>query len=236
MSRIETWFFVDNEGCLTPGKGLPFDLEGIIAVRSILRERPELHLVITTGRSAPYCEALWQLMGCSSEPLICEGGAGLWWPRSGLFENLGKPFPRAQVLARLAEIPAELELGKANCLSLYPRDCTPDDLLPKCRVALGSMVEMLELACSVAAVDITMRGISKGSAIVAYSQRFACQPFRLVAFGDGMNDLPMFEVVEWKACPSNARPELQARADFVSRQNHVWGLLDALKQTMPQPR
>lgn len=222
----DLWLFVDNEGCMTPGKGVAWDVAGMIEVRRQLAQRKSWRLVITTGRSAPYTEALWQFIGCPPGPHIVEGGGLLYWPESGAIEKLGPDWDRELVQSKLLTLPFDFEAGKVNCISLYPRHGSSIEWLPECKKVLGKLADDLELVCSSAAIDVTARGVNKGAAVSHVRQRFGSLSARAVTFGDGFNDLSMHDVADIAACPANALAGVSERCDFVSPRQQVWGLLD----------
>ena len=62
-------------------------------------------------------------------------------------------------------------------------------------------------------LEILSREASKASAARWLKQRLGCT--RLVAFGDGLNDLPLFQEAQESCAVENARPEVQAAASQV---------------------
>lgn len=226
MITNDLWLVVDNEGCLTPGKGQAFDLPGALKLRRFLELRPNWRFTIATGRSAPYTEALWQFIGCPEGPHIVEGGALLYWPETGLVERLGQAWEPTMVEEKLRHLPFDLEAGKINCLSFYPRHGKPMDWVRECNSALGALTRDLEITCSSAALDITASGVSKGSALDHLRQRLGLKGVTVATFGDGLNDLSMHFVADLAACPSNADPCVRQQCAFVAKREHILGLLE----------
>src|SRR6266699_3468414 len=113
--------FSDNEGCITPGKGLAFHLDDLTLLQGMLKSFSR-NFSVCTGRSVPYVEALAQALDLldSTFPCVCEGGAVLYWPKLDQSEALS-PLPEEKdIVAYLQPGSYRVELGKLACLSLYP--------------------------------------------------------------------------------------------------------------------
>lgn len=223
--------FTDNEGCLTPGKGRSYDLAALAQLRAWLAAHPALQLVLCTGRSVPYCEALLQAAGLQAAgwPMICEGGAVLYHPAQDRLEVIAPVPDFSAIMEALPQGTCYPELGKAACLSLYPS--IGGMSVPE----LGAMVEAaclrLGIECarsmSAAAVDITAPGVDKGFGVRLLSQRMGWDIHQCGGFGDAANDLPMLDVVGWPMAPANATEAVRERCRFVSAHDSTLGLLDA---------
>ena len=51
-----------------------------------------------------------------------------------------------------------------------------------------------------------------------------------IAFGDGMNDIEMFQTVNYKVAMENAVQELKNMADIITKSNNESGVAVALKK------
>src|SRR3990167_3572478 len=58
-------------------------------------------------------------------------------------------------------------------------------------------------------------GITKGTGVAQVIRALGLSFHDVLALGDAENDLPLFEVCGWCACPANAVNGLQDRADWV---------------------
>jgi hydroxymethylpyrimidine pyrophosphatase-like HAD family hydrolase len=233
--------FSDNEGCLIPGKGLDFPLAELLELRNLLAANPSVQLTLCTGRSIPYVEAMTQLLGLTESelPCVCEGGAALYWPARDKRSRIGEPPYEA-----LSEFPVEaflagvratvdpnyyrVELGKIACVSLYPNggwtvDRLYDEIM-RAHPDAGSFCAQK----SVAAVDVTQRGTSKASGLVAACRRIGVSPDEVACIGDAPNDLPMLQVAGFSACPNNAAPEVKRTVDFVAGRDATGGVVEIL--------
>lgn len=64
------------------------------------------------------------------------------------------------------------------------------------------------------------REATKGHAVRRLRAEHAPDTQRLVVFGDQINDLPMFEIADYRVAPSNAVPEIRDLADEVIGHHH----------------
>ena len=71
-------------------------------------------------------------------------------------------------------------------------------------------------------LEILPKAASKASAILQVKEFYGCD--RIVAFGDGLNDLPMFEIADECYAVSNAVDELKAIATGVIESNNADGV------------
>eukprot|EP00746_Dinoflagellata_sp_MGD_P056185 gnl/MRDRNA2_/MRDRNA2_24372_c0_seq1.p1 gnl/MRDRNA2_/MRDRNA2_24372_c0~~gnl/MRDRNA2_/MRDRNA2_24372_c0_seq1.p1 ORF type:complete len:427 (+),score=60.79 gnl/MRDRNA2_/MRDRNA2_24372_c0_seq1:50-1330(+) len=82
--------------------------------------------------------------------------------------------------------------------------------------ALPGILEVLPLGCS------------KGDGVVKLLEHIGVSPEECAAFGDGENDLEMFQVVEYGIAVANAKPMLKEAAQFVTESNSENGVGNAL--------
>lgn len=83
--------------------------------------------------------------------------------------------------------------------------------------------------------DVSFRNRSKATAALTVLDYYGLKVTDAYAFGDGTNDLPLFQLVRHTCAVKNAKPELKATASFVSSKPsglgvlqglHHWGVLD----------
>lgn len=79
-------------------------------------------------------------------------------------------------------------------------------------------------------LEITRRGVDKGSALRRLCSRAGVPRERVVAIGDGPNDLGMFAVVGLAVAMGNARTEVRAAADEVTADNDHDGVALVLER------
>ncbi|MEM9081551.1 MAG: HAD family hydrolase [Verrucomicrobiota bacterium] len=232
MKKFEQVLFCDNEGCLTPGKGRAYDLVGLIRLRealAILR----IQLVLTTGRSAPYCESLLQSIGLQSAdyPMICEGGGIFFTPATERIEITKKPeLPISELRNYINErINCRFEPGKINCLSLYPEGGkSVEDINIELDSFFSNFDAYFEKTCSKAAVDIVPKYVSKGYALEKWCSNFDIEIKNCIGIGDAENDKSFLQLLEKSACPANASKEIKTLSSYVSKKKDIWGTIDII--------
>lgn len=79
------------------------------------------------------------------------------------------------------------------------------------------------------AVDLLYKENSKARGITDALAFFGLNIENAMAFGDGLNDIEMFETVGFAVAMGNAEPELKAIADFVTKEIQDDGILYALE-------
>ena len=82
----------------------------------------------------------------------------------------------------------------------------------------GDRVEAVR--CYDGMIDITPKGINKGSAVKDFCEIWGITPKECVAVGDEGNDVAMFKVAGVGACMINAREEVRKTADYVTQRNN----------------
>jgi Cof subfamily protein (haloacid dehalogenase superfamily) len=73
---------------------------------------------------------------------------------------------------------------------------------------------------------------NKGAATLRWAELVGCLPEQVIVFGDNLNDLGMFEVVGKRLAVSNARPELQEKADSLIASNDEDGVARYIKDLL----
>ncbi len=72
--------------------------------------------------------------------------------------------------------------------------------------------------------DILPADASKARGILDVCQYYGVDASECMAFGDGMNDLEMFDLVGFAVAMGDAKPELKERADFVTGTIEEYGM------------
>ncbi|MGM0217287.1 Cof-type HAD-IIB family hydrolase [Enterococcus sp. AZ126] len=78
-------------------------------------------------------------------------------------------------------------------------------------------------------IDTVRKGVSKGSGVKKLFQKLELPSVPTFAFGDGMNDIALFEACDNKIAMGNARNELKERSSFITKKNTEGGIVHALK-------
>lgn len=79
--------------------------------------------------------------------------------------------------------------------------------------------------------DLNVSGTSKGRAIMELYKLLNIEKNNVIAFGDSMNDVPMFEKSGYKIAMKNAKQELKNMADCITEfSNNENGVIEFLKK------
>lgn len=79
--------------------------------------------------------------------------------------------------------------------------------------------------------DLNVSGTSKGRAIMELYKLLNIEKNNIIAFGDSMNDVPMFEKSGYKIAMKNAKQELKNMADCITEfSNNENGVIEFLKK------
>jgi hydroxymethylpyrimidine pyrophosphatase-like HAD family hydrolase len=230
-SKIVSIVLSDVEGCLN------FDPRTYDhAVLSKLREVNEAatwlnalpFITICTGRQAPFVDAFSAFLSVRL-PIIFEGGCGLffptnapgvrhaWHPRiieaeqSGEYEQL-----QHVVLDTAKRIMARPSLGKERLLTFHtPPEMNIDEMLNRFHEDLTRADMKAEVTRSANAVDISVSGVTKGSAVMWLlntitllgGPTITCEG--VVGIGDAPNDMAFLSVVGTSVSPANADPQVK---------------------------
>lgn len=228
-------FSVDIDGCITNGKGKFTDAKIVSLIHKEI-EKNSLSFFFTTGRSAPYVEALAQFLNIN-QWCICENGAYLYNPMTD--KVLYNPLIKQDTLIALKDLEKLLsskpytdicvaELGKSICISLNPKAGTIEDLY---KVLLSKIdQDLLYINHSTTAVDITPKGVDKGSALMQLAEIEGYKLKHIVSIGDSSGDLPVMKLTGKKACPQNATYSVKRICDYISPYETTEGILDIIRK------
>ena len=76
--------------------------------------------------------------------------------------------------------------------------------------------EVEAVRCYEGMIDITPKGINKGSAVKDFCEIWGISPSECVAVGDEGNDVAMFKVAGVGVAMINALPDVKAHADYIT--------------------
>ena len=78
--------------------------------------------------------------------------------------------------------------------------------------------------------DVVANGISKASGVEHVLEHENLKPVNAMMFGDGPNDMEIFDYVGLKIAMGNATPELKEKADYVTGTIEEDGIFNALEE------
>ncbi len=246
--KIKT-IYIDIEGCLRSGGKLTGnDLEGLAKIQKYqlkASDDPNLSsLAICSGRGLGYIEAMLANIGFPPAGIwsVAENGAFVCDFRENRFElnpmieNVSEiqKISRETIPALLEKIGGQKELGKEICISLNPSDKTSiEEYFQRVKKELSEFEKSVEITHSTAAVDITPRGINKGTGLGFATRESGVELSEILYIGDSEGDFPAMEIAGFVACPANAtegcKELVQEKGGYISPYNDVKGVFDIIK-------
>lgn len=238
----------DIDGCIIVKGKTPTlrQIEFFQAYGRRMRSGEVPSLVLCTGRGAEYVQPLSQVLGIMSEgefPSIMENGSYLYYPSTRRMIRhpalAGKDSLIAAVKATLIRTLVDrgrgsIIPGKEGSVSLRPPDrITAFAFVSEVRAVLsGDMLDQVFISYSTAAVDVTVRGVDKGSALELFFRETGVPSASILMIGDSNNDLPIMGVAGYVACPKNATEAVKETViscgGFVSDQEGTDGVIDII--------
>lgn len=233
----------DIEGCLTPGKGKPLNLDALAAIRQYNRESKKQKQVppitLCTGRSLPYVEAMMQAIE-GYIPAICENGAGLYDPVDGDYQlhPLITPQTKKQMTGAKSIIyediinnfKAKIEWGKDFVISINP---PPTMVIEAFFEIVQDTLKRhdidMYITHSASAIDITPKGINKFSGLQLLLDKLEISLEEVTVIGDTKGDFPVLKNIGVSAAPNNATDEVKKIVDYVSDYENGNGVVDIIK-------
>lgn len=79
-------------------------------------------------------------------------------------------------------------------------------------------------------LDVTAAGVDKGTSLAVLQQYLDIGPEQTLAFGDGRNDLPLFDRAAFSMCVANGLEEVKEAAAFVIGANDEDAVLHVLRR------
>ena len=235
----------DVDGCISPEESVGWDHQAFHDLAERVRGKA---FTICTGRPQPYVEVLLKLLDVEL-PAICENGAVFY----DLEHNAPTLAPgiTPEAIGALREIRAHIErsilpgrtgaaiqYGKEAQISVFSADpALIDPMADEVRSFVardgfeGAQIGF-QIDSSHYYLNISIAGVSKGSALSALLHRVGVEPSECAVIGDTSGDLPMRDHAAFFGCPANATEAVKAVADYVSPYRDIRGLLDILSRVI----
>lgn len=247
ISKIEL-IISDIDGCLG---GKRFELRPLELIRQHCEQiQDNINLppfAFATGRGGEYVDCLARMLNAFTPgniPSIVENGSFLFKPEGRIYiphpKLKGKEKlimeARASIKGLIKNGRARLIQGKEACLSLKPVDeeITTNQLEKDVRSLLEPFfLEQFFVTHSTTAVDITVRGVDKGTCLDFLCEQIGIRPDKILAIGDTAGDLPILQRVGFPACPGNASDEVKnlvlEKNGYVAQAEFAWGVIEIMK-------
>ena len=236
----KTVWFLDVDGCLTAGKFARFNLAAMQRLEQLVREQG-LEVVLCTGRSLSYLEALAQVLRLGRYAIGDHGAVLYDLERDEAFFH--PKFDRADRdklrqlrydLERLGQENGKWKLshGKEASVSLVGQGC--DALMMHEILQKEFDCEGFDLHASGRVLDLVSTGINKwvGAQFHLHKQYLSLDGLTIAAIGDSHGDLPLLSQAHIATCPANGHKQVQAVCDYVSPQPDILGVIDILSQPL----
>lgn len=246
MNKIKL-IILDIDECVTPYYLDHIDLESMAKLQKYcLKMHKDKNLplvVLNSGRQVPYGELVVQSLGIFSDcPSVMESGCILYYSnvrRTVLNPNISektiKVFQKINpIIQGLVNNGANKEIGKELCISLNPPENVEiESFFGEVSSELHNFSKWLSITHSKTAVDITPRGINKGSAIEIFEEKTSFSREEMLAIGDSNSDLDVMDYTGFAACPSNANENVKRmvflKGGHVSPYPETKGVVDILE-------
>lgn len=230
------YLICDVDGCLSRGRGHAFDLDAASELRGLLA-RGSLTLILASGRSQAYLEAISQLLDIDA-PMICENGAAIYDPADGMYVHAAAGADVTPVRAALMELAGgrivfepckDFSLSFRLTGELADPDAGREHAWVADRYALPGTLTMTH---SNSAIDVGPAGTSKGDAATRLARSAGFRLEDAFGFGDSHNDRSFLELVGHSGAPANASEEIRALVDRVSTGGELGGLVDFVRHLL----
>lgn len=225
----------DIEGCLTKDKGHPLNLEAFQWIRNNFKSLPPISL--NTGRSKPYIEGILQALG-KFEDSIGENGCTIYLIEKD--DIILHPKISNEILKEKEDLKkflkekikglGHIEPGKEVCVSIFPeKGISVIELAHITDDLIKSYFPNFQLVYSSVAVDITPKGIDKGSGMDVFLELKNISYDEVLGIGDSLGDLPFLKKLKYKATPSNGHPQIKEIATYVAKNEDIFGVIEIFK-------
>lgn len=230
----------DIDGCFNPGKNRVNSFKELSVLRQYNHQRIDTGappITFISGRPLPFVEAYANFLSVL-DYCICENGAMAFHPATG--EVLVNPIINDDGLSALYSakesikeeirkgLPARLEPGKEVSVSLNPTDGEMPLQVLLQEVLPFIEPSKLEATHSASAVDITVKGVNKGSGISWLGELQDLHPRNMVGVGDSEGDIPFLKRVGYAGAPNNASEAVKRVVSFISSENFAAGSMSII--------
>ena len=141
------------------------------------------------------------------------------------------PVPAETVVAPVGEL---LDVSPLKLMFRH-EGRSPDEMLAPAREALGGRVELSHSNSADGLLEISARGIDKGSGLARLCASLGVGPEDVIAFGDMPNDLSLLGFAGRSVAVANAHPDVLQAADEVAPSHDEDGVAIVLEGLLAEP-
>lgn len=216
----------DFDGTLTDEQGR-LSIEALTAARE--SEARGIPLILSSGRVLAELNMLSKVIGTSG-PIIAENGGVIWNPRTLSKYLQGDPKKAKRAYQALLSHRSRIE-------SFKPVLRETDIVVRGKRVAeLQAILKTEELGIHIIdaniATHITDISVDKGRGLKVAAEMLNINTSEVVAIGDSLNDIALFQAAGAGYAVGNADPCLKALATQVTDRSFGAGCADAIRQVL----
>lgn len=244
--------FLDIDGCLISSNKGKYYYECLDLLSRLVKLGNEGKIPLisfSTGRDRNYVECIANVLGNPKSWSVIESGIAFF--QTGTKEMILNPSLDPETKKKFEEMTRQireiLDL-KFPSLFLYPGtnvnlaiEVVPgqgkiDDyyqsFLTEQKKIFGKDIESFYIVCSDIAIDISPKGINKGSGLQALAQLQNINLSSSIGIGDSSGDLTFLSLLGEIGCPKNASPGckelVKSKGGIVSEYDYAAGVVDIL--------
>src|SRR3989339_6098 len=247
MDRIRL-VLSDIDGCICSET---YDLKVISQIRRYCEKAqkdPKLaRFAFVTGRGSDFVECLSKMLNAFTPedfPSIVENGAFLFKPKSRVLIPHPVALENEQLVTTIkSEVLRLVEAGIARrirskevVISLLPYNSTMNtEELAKIvkRSITPEVLEKIFVTYSTTAVDITPKGVDKGSCLKFLCKVTQIPASQVLCIGDSDGDIPILKIAGIPACPNNATIKVKnivaKRKGYIAEKCFEIGVVEILR-------
>jgi HAD superfamily hydrolase (TIGR01484 family) len=179
-----------------------------IAQKFALIAKDNVKILLTSGKPAIYLAAIARMLDLHNAILMGENGSVIWFdsimPTNYIKHVLedNQLFELKQARQAIKNHFREAVFFQPNIVNITVFPFFETGVKP---TQIESFLHTLGLVgvdiyTHVDSVDCVPKGIDKGKALSLVMKKYHFSPARIIVVGDGINDLPMFQIVETSIC------------------------------------
>jgi len=217
---------IDIDGTLTNEHHL-LDLDGVKAVRKA--ENAGIRVVLASGRTVQDMRALSQFIGTTGF-VVAENGAVIYdrltdtLEVEGSIENAHRAFKA--IKRRFPQVELYTTLPGRLTEVVIKENIDPELLRPIVK-PFG-----IKAVATGFAIHLMQDGVNKAKGLHRGCDKFGFELKKVVAIGDGANDVEMLAECGLGIAVANAVPELKAVADYVTSKPYGEGVVEVVEKLL----
>ena len=208
------------------------DDDTLAAVRALRASGRKFILV--TGRELPELKQVFSGIDLC-DLVVAENGGLLYWPETGIEQELGKPLGDEFLVAARQRGVAPFSVGKVIFATWRPHETA----VLECIQSLGLDYQII---FNKDAVMVLPTGINKATGLMKALELIGIAPEHVIAVGDAENDHAFMKISGFACAVDNALPAVKETSDMVTAAHHGAGVAELIQRILrddlppPKPR